>query len=450
MSTHPHPGLPPEGEGENGAKCGGQQDARPDPDLLPGAAESGSSAPLARYADRSARWSVIALGFSIPISVALDNVLLALALAGWIASGDYKNKILIIKDNYVSIAALALFALLLAGTAYGDRGAGDAANYLGKYLDLLFIPVFLFLFRDVATRRHALYAFVASMSMVLLLSYLTRAGVVPKNPFTLGNADYPVVFKLHLTHNILMAYAAFLFTSLALTALSPKIRLGWAILAVLAVLNVTMMVQGATGYLVFFGLALLVGFDRYGWRGLGLAAVLIALFAGALTLVPGPFRERVDLIMKETEGWRIDRPARTSAGLRLEFYRNTLAIIADHPVIGVGTGGLPKAYAGKTQGTGVTETRNPHNEFLNITVQIGLIGLAALLILFYLQWRCAARLVSPFERHLARGLVLTMVIGCMFNSLLLDHTEGLLYAWLTGLLYAGLKYPPPEDATVPR
>ena len=32
-----------------------------------------------------------------------------------------------------------------------------------------------------------------------------------------------------------------------------------------------------------------------------------------------------------------------------------------------------------------------------------------------------------------------MVIGCLLNSLLLDHTEGLLYAWLTGVLYGGLK-----------
>jgi hypothetical protein len=31
-----------------------------------------------------------------------------------------------------------------------------------------------------------------------------------------------------------------------------------------------------------------------------------------------------------------------------------------------------------------------------------------------------------------------MVIGCMLNSLLLDHTEGLFYAWLTGVLYGGL------------
>ena len=395
--------------------------------------------PVARYANRIARWSAIALGFSIPISVALDNVLLALVLAGWFVGAAYKYKLLIIKNNILPAAALALFALLLAGTLYGDRAPGDAANYLGKYADLLFIPIFLFLFRDPATRRAALRAFAASLSLVLVLSYLTKAGLVPKNPLTMGTPDYPVVFKLHLTQNILMAYAAFLFTWLGLTSPSRKARVLWAMLAMLAAFNVTMMVKGATGYLVFFGLALLVSLDRHGMRGLALAAVSIAVFAAAMTLVPGPFRERVDLIAKEIRNLKTDRPAQSSTGLRLEFYRNTLAIIAEHPVIGVGTGGLPRAYAGKTQGTGETETRNPHNEFLNITVQIGLVGLAALLFLFYVQWRQAARIVSPFERHLARGLVLTMVIGCMFNSLLLDHTEGLFYAWLTGLLYAGVE-----------
>jgi hypothetical protein len=29
-----------------------------------------------------------------------------------------------------------------------------------------------------------------------------------------------------------------------------------------------------------------------------------------------------------------------------------------------------------------------------------------------------------------------MAVGCLFNSFLLDHTEALFYAWLTGLLYA--------------
>ena len=408
---------------------------------------------LTRYADHTARWAAIALGFSIPISVALDNTLLVLILAGWLASGMYRHKLQIILNNPVALSALTLFALLLAGTLYGVRQAGDAAHYLGKYNDLLFIPVFLFLFRDAATRRNALYALAASLAVVLALSYLIKSGILPANPFALNDVDNnfgPVVFKLHLTHNILMAFAAFLFAWLALTAASPGVRWGWIALAILAVINVTMMVQGATGYLLLCGLALLLGFSRDRWRGLGIVAAGMVVLATALTVVPGPFQDRVRTIIKQTQGWKPDRPAQDSAGFRLEFYRNTLAIIADHPLIGVGTGSFPKAYANKVRGTGKTETRNPHNEFLLIMVQLGIAGLAALLWLFWLQWRLAARLASPLECHLARGLVLTMIIGCMLNSMLLDHTEGLLYAWLTGLLYAGLKYPAPANATPSR
>lgn len=39
----------------------------------------------------------------------------------------------------------------------------------------------------------------------------------------------------------------------------------------------------------------------------------------------------------------------------------------------------------------------------------------------------------------ARGLVLAIAVGCLVNALLLDHTEGLLYAWLTGLLFGGYR-----------
>jgi hypothetical protein len=30
-------------------------------------------------------------------------------------------------------------------------------------------------------------------------------------------------------------------------------------------------------------------------------------------------------------------------------------------------------------------------------------------------------------------------VGCLFNSFLLDHTESLFYAWMSGLLFAGLR-----------
>ena len=93
-------------------------------------------------------------------------------------------------------------------------------------------------------------------------------------------------------------------------------------------------------------------------------------------------------------------------------------------------------------------TQNPHNEYLLITAQIGLLGLTLLLWLFIVQWRSAQQLPMPMETGLARGLVLTIAIGCLFNSLLLDHSEGLFYAWLSGLLYSGLEYGSPNKSSV--
>ena len=122
----------------------------------------------------------------------------------------------------------------------------------------------------------------------------------------------------------------------------------------------------------------------------------------------------------------------------MEFYRNTLVLIGKNPVFGSGTGSFPALYAEQVKDSGGVASRNPHNEFLLIAVQTGMFGLGAFLWLLWQQWRYAPLLPTPMERGLARGLVVTMIIACMLNSALLDHTEGLLYAWLTALLYAGL------------
>src|SRR3989338_665996 len=90
-----------------------------------------------------ARWSAILLGFSIPISVALDNLLLALILLLWLLSANFKEKFSVIRANPVALLSLAFFALLVVGTLYGERNPGDGLNYLSKYSDLLFVPIFI-------------------------------------------------------------------------------------------------------------------------------------------------------------------------------------------------------------------------------------------------------------------------------------------------------------------
>lgn len=397
---------------------------------------------LSRYADLSGRWASVAIGFTIPISVALDNILLLIVLAGWLAGGKYAQKFFLLRANSVFLWAIVLFGFLLAATFWGNQSGPDARGYLLKYLDLAFIPVFAYFFRDPETRLYGIWALAASLMLVLVFSFLVKFGALERGAIIEGTVLSPVVFKFRVTHNFLMAFGAFLFLWLSLSS-GPKLaKLFWGILALLAVINVVLMVEGATGYLALAVLVILLVLSRFSMRT-RIALTLIAATTGLLLFTfPNPLSDRVTTLSTELRAWQPGAAAHaSSAGYRLEFYRNTLDIIAEHPLTGVGTGGFPGAYADRVRGTGMVATRNPHNEYLHIAAQAGLPGLAALLALFIAQWHMAARLPSPMESGLARGLVLAVATGCLFNSFLLDHTEGLFFAWLSGLLYAGLTHP---------
>lgn len=384
------------------------------------------------------QWCTLAIGTSIPVSIAMDNLLLAMALLAWLAGLHYREKLQLAWTNPVYRAALLLFAVLLAGTLYGDAAPEDSRAYLLKYLDLALIPVLGWAFLSTRRREQGLYMLAAGLALVLLISCAIKIGLVPPNPWLRGTAESPIVFKLRLTQNILMAFAAFLFAWLHCSARTRGLKAAWAGLGALAVVNIMLMVEGVTGYILLVALLLLFGWQRARLRGVGTAVISICIALAMLAAVPGPFQNRVKEVLFELKTEKVDRPASTSTGFRLEFYRNTLALIGKHPVTGTGTGSFPVAYAALVEGSGQSRSRNPHNEFMLIMVQTGIVGLSVLLWLFWLQWRLASQLPTPLERGLAQGMVTMMIIVCMLNSALLDHTEGLLYAWLTALLYAGL------------
>lgn len=390
-------------------------------------------------AGAAGRWSTIALGASIPVSVALDNILLAIILAAWLVSRQFSEKLASFWQNPVHRAAALLFGILLIGTFHGPATRADAGLQLLKYLELALIPVFGWAFLQKTHRIIGLRAIAGALLLMLALSYALKTGILPPNSAMKGVPELPLVFKNRLTHNILMAFSVFLFAWFALTAASRGAKFAWMGAAGLAVINMTLMVDGATGYLVLVALMLLLGWQRAGLKGLAINIAFAVFAVFLLAMIQGPFQTRSQQVIGELGQESMDRPASTSTGYRMEFYRNTLALIQKSPVFGTGTGSFAVVYAEQVKGTGSVASKNPHNEFMLITVQTGVFGLAALLWLFWQQWRLAPRLPTPMERGLAQGLVVTMVIICMLNSALLDHTEGLLYAWLTALLYAGLK-----------
>lgn len=387
----------------------------------------------------AALWIAVAIGFSIPISTALDNVLVAAFVVCWLASGEYRRKLAAVRENPFALAAIGFFLLHVAGAAYSTGSRGEILHALDKASVLLLVPLLISLEPGVEWLRRALFALLAALGLTLLLSFPVWLGLMPEAGFVKGFSYDPVVFKKKITHSVLMAYGAFALAIAAREAVSPGWRMALAFAAGLAAFNVLFMVWGRTGQLLVLALLFYLALSWFRWWGLLAAAVAGLAIGGAAALTPSSsLHQRTLTTLQEIEDWRAGKPP-TLANKRLETWSNSLALVRERPFFGFGTGGFVSAYVKQVEGTRMEPAAHAENQYLYTAVQLGVLGLVALVGLFALQWRSAARLPTRTEAHLARGLVIVMALGCLFNPFLHDHTEALFYAWLSGLLYAGLR-----------
>jgi O-antigen ligase len=213
------------------------------------------------------------------------------------------------------------------------------------------------------------------------------------------------------------------------------------------------MLQGRTGYVILMLLlawfawsALARYFQQrgkvWGWRQGVLVTAAGVLMVSSMYMLSPRLHDRVETVKQELQAWHPELGNEgSSSGQRLDYYYNTLHIVERNWWSGVGTGGFPDAYAEQIQGTNAIPTRNPHNEYLMITVQTGILGLLLLLYLYYTEWRVAPLLESAYAQDAARGLVLAFVVNCLFNSALHDHADGLFFAFMSALWFSTLRTP---------
>lgn len=408
---------------------------------------------------RTAQWLAVALAFTLPQQVALNNFVLALLLL--VALPAYgKDLSELIRQNPVARVSVMIFGLLSLGTLWGDAPWGQALGVLGKYVDLALVPLFMLLFREPGTRERSLRAFILIMLIAWALSWAIGLRLLPithEVRLLVGpsaQVAIPSIFHSYITQGLMTPYASFLLLLWARQI--DSVRLRWVIylLAAQAGANVLLMLSGRTGYLVLFTLL-----GWWGWTALnsliqrhslgisGRLAAYAALILLPLVLMVSAYQgiprvhDRVTTALTEVQQWQPGKvDAENSMGTRLSLYANSLALIADKPLLGYGTGGLARAYGQLPEVDPAHLVENPHNEYLMQAVQLGILGPVMLIYLFVTLWRCAARLPA-FERDAARGLVLTYSLTSVFNSMLLDHTEGLFFAFFTAWLFARLGEP---------
>jgi len=133
-----------------------------------------------------------------------------------------------------------------------------------------------------------------------------------------------------------------------------------------------------------------------------------------------------------------------SAAERIIWSRDALDIIGDHPVLGVGGGGWASVYF-QYQGYGYA-TREVHNDFLEIGVETGSVGLAAFLALVaasaWAVWRTARRAAASGVPAVLAGAAAMLLLHSALDFNLALGSVGI-FLWLTlgaldGLYLAGV------------
>jgi O-antigen ligase len=140
---------------------------------------------------------------------------------------------------------------------------------------------------------------------------------------------------------------------------------------------------------------------------------------------------------------------KSSAGQRLEMYKNTLTLIQQHPYFGGGTGSLEVEYKqlADNQHLTMSKVTNPHNQYLLTSQELGIVGFMCLLWMWFTHWRASYNLSDEHYSYALRGLVITIMVGSLFNSLILDAAEGQFYCVLAGILLSAFNSKKPNTRT---
>ena len=383
--------------------------------------------------------------FSISMPTAWMSIASGLVLIFWIISGNFLGKLDRILMNPIALAACTLLLIYFFAMLYSSASMDMRFLFFLKYLKLLLIPIVISSIDSEKTKQKALQAFLFGIFILLGISYLKWLHILP---IDIGIHDIAspgqgfTAFKNRIAHNILLSFAMYLMLVKSLSNKS-KMKWVWLALAGLTFFNIMYLVTGRTGQIIALSLIIFFMFKRLGLKALlffaGLGMILFVFKA----YIPNPLMpERLRDTKDEVVNFSEKNP--TSAGLRFEMYKNTLKLIQKSPLLGYGTGALKQEYAkfSETHDTVLKDIPNPHNQYLLTFFELGLIGFLFLLNVYYQIWRHSNDkfFKKNHNNEVIQALLITFMIGSLFNSLLLDATEGKFFCVLVGLLFSLYKH----------
>jgi O-antigen ligase len=261
-------------------------------------------------------------------------------------------------------------------------------------------------------------------------------------------ADEFAVFSTYLDQSMMSAVTAAVCWHLR--ELAPG-RFGKYIaiaISVLCIVNVLFVLKGRSGHVVAIGLLSLAVMwqlkPRYRWTILIVPVLLLVI----LSFVSPVVQQRTNMVKKEVQAFSIKEGADvlqgTSSGIRLHFWHRAVQSISERPLLGSGVGSWSNEYNRLEQKQNsnsfkIGERGNPHQEYLQWGVQLGIPGIVLFLAFLIAVFRDTLG-SDPASMRAAQSVLAALVVACLFNSSIYDALIGDFFCVALGLTLALTRY----------
>lgn len=372
--------------------------------------------------------SLSLLLFSLPISSSGKSLFLGIStVLILILMISNREKTVTAFTHPLSILGMILLGWMAIAMLWSPAESHEQTSSLKHYSKLIFIPLFLFAFIDEKNRQWAIHAFLLAMLLTFLITVFNLLGLTK-----LYTLEPTAIFRNHIMTSFMMSIASFIAATYAWK--SKRFKWQYGILSALFAIHILFMNTGRMGYLIFFALTFTFLVQHLARKHLfiGLAAGLLVsgLIVSQSSIIQKNFKTTLDHIAAYEQGEKT-----TSVGFRFQFYEFAWDTLTQKPILGHGTGSYHYLFlhSGRFQSDS-PGINDPHNQYLFIWFEQGLVGL--LLFLAFLGYAFFAAKKAPLYKNMIQATVIAFILGCLTDSYLFYSGTGFIFCLLIALFYA--------------
>jgi O-antigen ligase len=401
---------------------------------------------------------LLGISFFLPVFGRLVPPFIVLMFLNWLVEARFWNNFRLVfqeRDRFFLFSFSFLYILYLIGMAYSDNMKYGREDLEIKLSLLVFPLMFSTMDKGILTKRDGMrvldFFLIGCVTGTLLLlahSWYNERWNHMEHAFYYGNLSWffhSTYLSMYLVFSIAIITWGISFSGHLIRPIYKIFLISLSIyfLVVIILLSSKAGLLGLALLIFFFSVLLIV--KKKNWIT-GIVFLVTSLLTLYLVLQFFPYAS--GRISTATKSFSEESSARNekkeSTAERIMIWKSGMEIIREHPLFGIGTGDVKDALMIKYNKNDIKpaleKKLNAHNQYIQTTISVGILGFLLLAGMIFLPIFPAIR----YEQYLYVIFLLIFALNMVFESMLEIQAGVVYYAFFNTFLFWTMKWKDPD------